>query len=165
MGFGWWVSLAAHIMGSTIPDVLHPDTGVIVKVLPVSGQRPMRQLALHVHVMKKLRVLQWRDSSSTPETNESHLVRDQDCMVGVLCAPKPRVLLWFCISVALCGLGLSSNNRVPDLGSPGHFSQIAPFSFDRVSLYRLAMTVRTSKKSSKKTHWASQKTVRSTLPA
>ncbi|GFU70295.1 hypothetical protein TNCV_1327411 [Trichonephila clavipes] len=62
---------------------------------------------------------------------------------------KPRVLIWFCISVAVCGLGLSSNNRVPDLGSPGHFSQIAPFSFDRVSLYRLAMTVRTSKSPAK----------------
>ncbi|GFW99151.1 e3 ubiquitin-protein ligase RNF13 [Trichonephila clavipes] len=50
-----WVSLAAHIMGATIPDILQlgalrwfrKKQRPLVKVLPVSEQRPMRQLALH----------------------------------------------------------------------------------------------------------------------
>ncbi|PRD33298.1 UNVERIFIED_CONTAM: Astacin [Trichonephila clavipes] len=46
-------------MGAEIPDVLQPGAlqqfgktqGPVVKVLPVSGQRPMRQLALRVRVV------------------------------------------------------------------------------------------------------------------
>ncbi|GFW20416.1 transient-receptor-potential-like protein [Trichonephila clavipes] len=34
---------------------------------------------------------------------------------------QPRVAIWFCIAVAECGFTLSSNNRTPDLRSPGHF--------------------------------------------
>ncbi|GFT84055.1 hypothetical protein TNCV_1149431 [Trichonephila clavipes] len=64
-----------------------------------------------------------------------------------------------------CGLALSTNNRTLDLKSPGHFFRIASFDFNRVSQYRVALLVPTSKKSSNKTPWASQKTVRSTLSA
>ncbi|GFX72033.1 e3 ubiquitin-protein ligase RNF13 [Trichonephila clavipes] len=55
-----WVSLAAHLMGAVIPDVLQPGAfrwfgktkGSVVKMLPVSGQRPKRQLAQHLRVVK-----------------------------------------------------------------------------------------------------------------
>ncbi|GFW21603.1 hypothetical protein TNCV_4281181 [Trichonephila clavipes] len=47
-------------MGAVIPDVLHPSAfrwfektqGPIVKVLHMSGQRPMRQLALPMRVIR-----------------------------------------------------------------------------------------------------------------
>ncbi|CAL1275117.1 unnamed protein product [Larinioides sclopetarius] len=57
------------------------------------------------------------------------------------------------------------NNRTPDLRSPGRFFPIASFNFDRASQYRVALMVPTSKKSSNKTPWTSQKTARSALPA
>ncbi|GFX78123.1 e3 ubiquitin-protein ligase RNF13 [Trichonephila clavipes] len=49
-GVGGQVSLAAHVMDPTIPDVLQPGAlqwfgktqRPVVKVLPVCGQRPMR---------------------------------------------------------------------------------------------------------------------------
>ncbi|GFW17685.1 hypothetical protein TNCV_2652421 [Trichonephila clavipes] len=46
-----------------------------------------------------------RDSFSKPETDESHLVRDQDCMVDGVDS-QPRVTIWFCVAVAE-----SSNNK------------------------------------------------------
>ncbi|GFV74431.1 hypothetical protein TNCV_5128731 [Trichonephila clavipes] len=53
------VSLAAHVMGAAISDVLHPGSlrwfrkteGLVVKVLHVPGQRLMRQLALRMRVV------------------------------------------------------------------------------------------------------------------
>ncbi|GFS82992.1 hypothetical protein TNCV_1568581 [Trichonephila clavipes] len=53
------VSLAVHVMGAAIPDVLQPGTlrwfgktqEPVVKVLPVPRQQPMRQLALHLRVV------------------------------------------------------------------------------------------------------------------
>ncbi|PRD25274.1 UNVERIFIED_CONTAM: hypothetical protein NCL1_41373 [Trichonephila clavipes] len=52
-GVDGWASRAAHVMGTTIPNVLQPGAfvwfektqGPIVKVLPVPGWRPMKQLA------------------------------------------------------------------------------------------------------------------------
>ncbi|GFX45127.1 e3 ubiquitin-protein ligase RNF13 [Trichonephila clavipes] len=56
---GGWVPLAAHVMDATIPDII--QSGVlrwfwktqitIVRVLPLSGQRSMRQLALRMRVV------------------------------------------------------------------------------------------------------------------
>ncbi|GFT29205.1 hypothetical protein TNCV_3588021 [Trichonephila clavipes] len=41
---------------------------------------------------------------------------------GGWCGRSQRsVAIWFCIAVAECGLALTSNNRTPDLRSPGHF--------------------------------------------
>ncbi|GFT79070.1 hypothetical protein TNCV_3094351 [Trichonephila clavipes] len=56
---GGWVLLAALVLGTAIPDVLHPGTlrylektqGPLMKVLSVSEQRPMRQLALSVLIV------------------------------------------------------------------------------------------------------------------
>ncbi|GFX98342.1 hypothetical protein TNCV_4909851 [Trichonephila clavipes] len=48
---------------------------------------------------------------------------------------KPTVAISFCVAIDECGLALSSNNRTPDLKSPGHFFRIVPFNFDRVSQY------------------------------
>ncbi|GFV99628.1 hypothetical protein TNCV_5079901 [Trichonephila clavipes] len=73
---------------------------------------------------------------------------------------QPGVAIWLCVAVAKYGLALSSINR-----SPGHFFRIAFFNFDWVPQYHIALIVPTSKKSSNKIPWASQKTVRSTLPA
>ncbi|GFY34252.1 uncharacterized protein TNCV_2505551 [Trichonephila clavipes] len=58
-GVGRWVSLAAHVMGTAIPDVLQPGAlrwfektqGPVVKVLPVSGQWAMRQLFQRMRVV------------------------------------------------------------------------------------------------------------------
>ncbi|GFX51326.1 hypothetical protein TNCV_3102591 [Trichonephila clavipes] len=58
-GLDGWVSLAVHVMGAEIPDVLQPDALLwiekahrpVVKVLPESGQLPMRQLAPRVRVV------------------------------------------------------------------------------------------------------------------
>ncbi|GFU72808.1 hypothetical protein TNCV_3712311 [Trichonephila clavipes] len=68
----------------------------------------------------------------------------------ILAFPQPRVAIWFCVAVTECGLALSSNDRTPDLRSPGRFFRIAPFNFDRVSQYRVALMVPTSKKSAQK---------------
>ncbi|GFX90698.1 e3 ubiquitin-protein ligase RNF13 [Trichonephila clavipes] len=51
-----WVSRAAHVMGSVIPNVLQPGAfvwfektqGPLMKVLPVPGWQPMMQLTVHV---------------------------------------------------------------------------------------------------------------------
>ncbi|GFY09457.1 e3 ubiquitin-protein ligase RNF13 [Trichonephila clavipes] len=53
-------SRAAHVMGAAIPNVLQPFAFVwlektqepLVKVLPVPGWRPMKQLALRVHFLR-----------------------------------------------------------------------------------------------------------------
>ncbi|GFW76520.1 e3 ubiquitin-protein ligase RNF13 [Trichonephila clavipes] len=58
-GFDGWASRAAHIMGATIPNVLSPGAfiwfektqGTLVKVLPVPGWRPMKRLAVRVHLL------------------------------------------------------------------------------------------------------------------
>ncbi|GFW85546.1 uncharacterized protein TNCV_851981 [Trichonephila clavipes] len=58
-GVSGWVSLAAHLMATSIPDVIQPGAlrwftktqGPVVKVLPVSRQRPIRHLALRVRVV------------------------------------------------------------------------------------------------------------------
>ncbi|GFW79337.1 e3 ubiquitin-protein ligase RNF13 [Trichonephila clavipes] len=59
-GIDGWVSRAAHVIGTTIPNVLRPgafvgfeDTqGLIMKVLPVPGWWPMKQLAVRVHFLR-----------------------------------------------------------------------------------------------------------------
>ncbi|GFX53972.1 hypothetical protein TNCV_1155031 [Trichonephila clavipes] len=56
---------------------------------------------------------------------------------------------------------LSSNNKTPDLRSPGRFLRIAFLTW----CHRVALMVPTSRKSSNKTLRTSQKTARSTLPA
>ncbi|GFS81086.1 e3 ubiquitin-protein ligase RNF13 [Trichonephila clavipes] len=51
---------AAHVMGATIPNVLQPSAsiwfektqGPLMKVLPVPGWRPMKQLAVRVHFLR-----------------------------------------------------------------------------------------------------------------
>ncbi|GFY29574.1 hypothetical protein TNCV_2627441 [Trichonephila clavipes] len=63
---------------------------------------------------------------------------------------QPKLVIWFCVSVADCDLTLSSNNRKPDLRSPGRFLRIACFNFDNVSRYLVALMVPTSKKSTQK---------------
>ncbi|GFY35686.1 e3 ubiquitin-protein ligase RNF13 [Trichonephila clavipes] len=53
-------SRAAHVMGAVIPNVIQPGTFVwfekkhdpVVKVLPVPGGRPMKQLAVRVHFLR-----------------------------------------------------------------------------------------------------------------
>ncbi|GFW37693.1 e3 ubiquitin-protein ligase RNF13 [Trichonephila clavipes] len=53
-------SRAAHGMGAVIPNVLQPGAfvllektqGPLVKVLPVAGWRPIKQLAVHVHFLQ-----------------------------------------------------------------------------------------------------------------
>ncbi|GFT49078.1 e3 ubiquitin-protein ligase RNF13 [Trichonephila clavipes] len=53
-------SRAAHVMGTVIPNVLQPDAfvwfqkrqGPLVKVLPLPGWRPMKQLALRVNFVR-----------------------------------------------------------------------------------------------------------------
>ncbi|GFS64436.1 hypothetical protein TNCV_3955971 [Trichonephila clavipes] len=58
-GVGEWVPLAAYEMDAAILDVFLPGAlrwfgktqGPVVKVLSVSGQRSMRQLALRVHAV------------------------------------------------------------------------------------------------------------------
>ncbi|GFX10025.1 hypothetical protein TNCV_4101641 [Trichonephila clavipes] len=40
-----------------------------------------------------------------------------------------RVAIWFCITVAECGLAMSSNNKTPDLRSPGLFFPNHRFQF------------------------------------
>ncbi|GFW06068.1 hypothetical protein TNCV_4478601 [Trichonephila clavipes] len=43
---------------------------------------------------------------------------------GVWCRcsqPRVRVVIWFCVAVTESDLSLSSNNRTPDLRSPGRF--------------------------------------------
>ncbi|GFW00064.1 uncharacterized protein TNCV_3568541 [Trichonephila clavipes] len=59
-GIDGWASRAAHVMGAKIPNVLQPGAfvrfektqGPIVKVLPVPGWRPMKQLAVRVHFLR-----------------------------------------------------------------------------------------------------------------
>ncbi|GFW47537.1 hypothetical protein TNCV_3177011 [Trichonephila clavipes] len=48
---------------------------------------------------------------------------------------KPTVAIWFCVAVDECELALPSNNRTPDLKSPGRFFRIVPIDFDRMSQY------------------------------
>ncbi|GFW13067.1 e3 ubiquitin-protein ligase RNF13 [Trichonephila clavipes] len=56
-GVDGWVSRAVHVIGTAIPNVLQPGTfewfektqGPLVKVLPVPGLRPMKQLVVRVH--------------------------------------------------------------------------------------------------------------------
>ncbi|GFT44073.1 hypothetical protein TNCV_3125111 [Trichonephila clavipes] len=58
-GVGGWVSLAAHVKGIAISDVLQSGAlrwfehtqGSVMKVLLVSGQYPMRQLAVRARVV------------------------------------------------------------------------------------------------------------------
>ncbi|GFV06668.1 uncharacterized protein TNCV_2949901 [Trichonephila clavipes] len=53
-------SRAAHVMATTIPNVLQPDTFVwfektqspLVKKLPVPGWWPMMQLAVRIHFLR-----------------------------------------------------------------------------------------------------------------
>ncbi|GFX57337.1 e3 ubiquitin-protein ligase RNF13 [Trichonephila clavipes] len=53
-------SRAAHVMGYAIPNVLQPGSfvwfektqGLLMKVLPVPGWRPMKQLAARVHFLR-----------------------------------------------------------------------------------------------------------------
>ncbi|GFS79942.1 hypothetical protein TNCV_750841 [Trichonephila clavipes] len=89
----------------------------------------------------------FRRDSSQPETDENHLVRDQECMGDWYRRSQPGDAKWFCVAVAECGLVLSSNNRTSDIRSLGRFIRIASFNFDRVSQYRVALKVPTSKKS------------------
>ncbi|GFT53988.1 hypothetical protein TNCV_153491 [Trichonephila clavipes] len=63
------------------------------------------------------------------------------------------------------GFALSSNNRTLHLKSSGTSFRIPSFDFDRVSQYRVALMVPTSKKSRNKTPCVSPKTTRSTLSA
>ncbi|GFY30557.1 uncharacterized protein TNCV_3523201 [Trichonephila clavipes] len=59
-GVDGWTSRAAHVTGAAIPNVLQPGTFVwfekiqrpLVKMLPVSGSRPMKQLAVRVHFLR-----------------------------------------------------------------------------------------------------------------
>ncbi|GFT28296.1 e3 ubiquitin-protein ligase RNF13 [Trichonephila clavipes] len=58
-GVDGWASRAAHVMSAAIPNVLQPDAfvwfektqGPLVKVLPVTGWRPMKQLAVRMHFL------------------------------------------------------------------------------------------------------------------
>ncbi|GFW48071.1 uncharacterized protein TNCV_2402581 [Trichonephila clavipes] len=60
VGYNGWSSSAAYVMGTAIPNVLQPGTFVWfeklqeqrVKVLPVFGWRPMKQLAVRVHFLR-----------------------------------------------------------------------------------------------------------------
>ncbi|GFX80638.1 uncharacterized protein TNCV_499051 [Trichonephila clavipes] len=53
-------SMAAHVMGAALPNVLQPGAfvwfektrGPLVKVLPVPGWRPKKQLAVSVHFLR-----------------------------------------------------------------------------------------------------------------
>ncbi|GFV51213.1 e3 ubiquitin-protein ligase RNF13 [Trichonephila clavipes] len=64
-GVHGWVSRAAHVIGTAIPNVLQPGVivwiektqGSLMKVLPVPGCRPLKQLAVRVHFL-----LIWRSS-------------------------------------------------------------------------------------------------------
>ncbi|GFU69706.1 hypothetical protein TNCV_1220941 [Trichonephila clavipes] len=103
--------------------------------------------------------------SRKPAANESHLVRDQNCIADDVGASNQELQYSFCVAVTECDLALTSNKRTPDLRSPGYFSRIASFDFGRVSQYRVALMVPTFKKSSNKTLLASHKTVRSPFPA
>ncbi|GFY10585.1 e3 ubiquitin-protein ligase RNF13 [Trichonephila clavipes] len=55
-GIDGWASRAAHVRGAAIPNVLQPGAfvwfekthGPLVKVLPVPGLRPMKQLAVRM---------------------------------------------------------------------------------------------------------------------
>ncbi|GFT95723.1 uncharacterized protein TNCV_310981 [Trichonephila clavipes] len=59
-GVDSWVSRAAHIMGTAIPNVLQPDAFVwfekthvpLMKVLLVPGWLPTKQLAVRVHFLR-----------------------------------------------------------------------------------------------------------------
>ncbi|GFT72989.1 integrase catalytic domain-containing protein [Trichonephila clavipes] len=59
-GVSGWESRAAHVMGIAIPNVLQPGTfiwfekteGPLVKVLPVPGWLPMKQLAVCMHFLQ-----------------------------------------------------------------------------------------------------------------
>ncbi|GFY29479.1 uncharacterized protein TNCV_2626501 [Trichonephila clavipes] len=59
-GVDGWASREAHVMGATIPNVLQPGTfvwfdktqGPLVKMLPVPGWRPVRQLVVRVHFLR-----------------------------------------------------------------------------------------------------------------
>ncbi|GFV78068.1 uncharacterized protein TNCV_2221 [Trichonephila clavipes] len=59
-GFGGWTSRAAYVIGTTIPNILQQGDficfektqGALVKVLPVPGWRPLKQLAVRVHFFR-----------------------------------------------------------------------------------------------------------------
>ncbi|GFW45845.1 uncharacterized protein TNCV_4495651 [Trichonephila clavipes] len=59
-GVNGWTSRASRVMGVAIPNVLQPGAfvwfemthGPLLKVLPVSGWRPMKQLAVRVHFLR-----------------------------------------------------------------------------------------------------------------
>ncbi|GFU95701.1 e3 ubiquitin-protein ligase RNF13 [Trichonephila clavipes] len=59
-GVDGWASRVAHVMGVTITNVLQPDNfvwfektqGLLMKVLPVPGWRPMRPLSVCVHFLR-----------------------------------------------------------------------------------------------------------------
>ncbi|GFU01063.1 e3 ubiquitin-protein ligase RNF13 [Trichonephila clavipes] len=60
-GVDVWASRAAHVMGASIPNVFQQGAfvwfertqGPLMKVLPVPGWRPIKQLALRVHLTMK----------------------------------------------------------------------------------------------------------------
>ncbi|GFW13444.1 e3 ubiquitin-protein ligase RNF13 [Trichonephila clavipes] len=60
-----WASWAAHVMGAAIPNVLQPGAfvwfektqGPLMKILPVPGWRPMKQLAVRAHFLRRGRLL------------------------------------------------------------------------------------------------------------
>ncbi|GFU27064.1 uncharacterized protein TNCV_280471 [Trichonephila clavipes] len=54
---------------------------------------------------------------------------------------QPRVAKFFCVAVTKCGLTLSSNNRTPELRSPGRVFRTVSINFDRVSQYHVALMV------------------------
>ncbi|GFV79606.1 hypothetical protein TNCV_1724311 [Trichonephila clavipes] len=68
-----------------------------------------------------------QDSSSKPETDESHLVRDHHCYIGATNQELQYA------AVTECGLALTFNNRKPDVRRPGCFLRITPFNLDRVT--------------------------------
>ncbi|GFW66607.1 e3 ubiquitin-protein ligase RNF13 [Trichonephila clavipes] len=59
-GVDGWASRAAHVMGAAIPNVRQPGAFVwfektqwpLMKVLPVYGWGPMKQLAVRVHFLR-----------------------------------------------------------------------------------------------------------------
>ncbi|GFV57382.1 uncharacterized protein TNCV_3173301 [Trichonephila clavipes] len=55
----------------------------------------------------------------------------RDLSIAGVGAPNPRVAIRFCVSVAECGLALSSNNRKPDLRIPCRLFQITSFNFEQ----------------------------------
>ncbi|GFW04125.1 uncharacterized protein TNCV_2668901 [Trichonephila clavipes] len=59
-GVDWWATRAAQVMGAAILNVLQPGAfvwfektqGPLMKVLPVPGWRPMKQLVVRMHFLR-----------------------------------------------------------------------------------------------------------------